>query len=77
VSGRADGLSSPAASMSMVAELLKGWIDIAAANRVHWGSRSTLVSDMSHFPELTTELEVLRSKHSVDLIDDEADALWI
>jgi hypothetical protein len=38
VLGNADGPSSLAASLSMVAELLKGRIDTAAANGVHWGT---------------------------------------
>jgi hypothetical protein len=33
--GSADSLSSLEASMSTVAELLEGQIDVAAANRVH------------------------------------------
>jgi hypothetical protein len=37
VLGSADGTSSLAASMSMAAELLKSWIDVAAANGVRWG----------------------------------------
>jgi hypothetical protein len=36
-----------------------------------------LVAAVSHFPELKTELEVLESRHSVDLTEDEAGALWI
>jgi hypothetical protein len=35
-----------------------------------------LVSTMSHFPELTCEVELLRSGWNVDLTKDEADALW-
>jgi hypothetical protein len=31
---------------------------------------------MSHFPELKTDLEVLRSEHNADLTEDEVDALW-
>jgi hypothetical protein len=34
-----------------------------------------LVATVSHFSELKTELEVLGSRHSMDLIEDEADAL--
>jgi hypothetical protein len=73
--GSADSLSSLEASMSTVAELLEGQIDVAAANRVHWGSCSALVIAVSHFPELKAELEVLGSGHSADLTEDEADAL--
>jgi hypothetical protein len=36
-----------------------------------------LVAAVSHFPKLKTELEVLGSGRSADLIEDEADALWI
>jgi hypothetical protein len=32
---------------------------------------------MSYFPELETELGVLGSRQSVNLIEEEADALWI
>jgi hypothetical protein len=72
----ADGPSSLAASLSTVAELFKGWIDAATTDGVHWGSHSTLVAVVLHFPELETELEVLGSGCSVDLIEDEVDALW-
>jgi hypothetical protein len=45
----ADGLSSMAASMSTVVELLEGRIDTAATNRVRWGSHSALVAIVPHF----------------------------
>jgi hypothetical protein len=77
VLGSADGSSSLETSMSIVAELLEGWIDVAAANGVYWGSRSTLVATVSHFSELKTELEVLESKPCADLTEGEVDALWI
>jgi hypothetical protein len=77
VLGSTVGPSSLAASMSMAAELLKGRIDTAAANGVYCGSRSTLVAAVLHFLELKTELEVLRSGCSADLIEDEVDVLWI
>jgi hypothetical protein len=48
----ADDLSSLAASMSMVAEPLKGRIDTTVANGVCWGTRSTLVATLLQFPEL-------------------------
>jgi hypothetical protein len=76
VLGSVDGPSSLAASMSTVAELLEVWIDAAAANGVCWGSCSTLVAAVSHFSELETELEVLRSRRNVDLTEGEADAVW-
>jgi hypothetical protein len=50
VLGSADGPSSLAASMSVAVEILKGQIDVAVTNRVHWGSRSTLVATVMHFP---------------------------
>jgi hypothetical protein len=75
VLGSTDGLSSLAASMSMAAGLLEGWIDATAANGVCWGSHSAFVAAVSHFPELKTELEVLGSRHIIDLTEDEADAL--
>jgi hypothetical protein len=66
VLGGINGTSSLAASMSMTAELLEGWIDIGAANGVHWGSHSALVAAVLHFLELKTELEVLGSGHNMD-----------
>jgi hypothetical protein len=75
VLGSADGSSSLAASMSMTAELIEGRIDAAATNGVCWGSYSALVSTMSLFPELKTKLEVLGSWRSVDMTEEEADAL--
>jgi hypothetical protein len=75
--GSADEPSSLAASMSTVTELLEGQIDVVASNGVYWGSHSALVAAVLHFPELKTELEVLGSERSLNLIEDEADALWI
>jgi hypothetical protein len=77
VLGSIDGTSSLTTSMSTAAELLEGQIDATTANRVCWESRSMLVAAVSHFPKLKTELEVLGSGRSADLIEDEADALWI
>jgi hypothetical protein len=37
--------------------------------------RSTLVTVVSHFPELKTKVEVLRSRCSVDLTEDVVDTL--
>jgi hypothetical protein len=71
-----DGPSSLVASLSMMAELLKGRIDIMAANGVRWGTRSALVAAMSHFSELKSELELLGSRQNEDLTHDQADALW-
>jgi hypothetical protein len=70
-----DGPSSLVASLSMMAELLKGRIDIMAANGVRWGTRSALVAAMSHFSELKSELELLGSRQNEDLTHDQADAL--
>jgi hypothetical protein len=77
VLGSVDGLSSLATSMSRATELLEGRIDTTTTNRVHWGSRSVLVGSVSHFLELKTEPEALGSGRSIDLTEDEADALWI
>jgi hypothetical protein len=49
--------SSPlATSLSVVVELLEGWIDTAVANGVRWGIRFALVAALSHFLELEAEL---------------------
>jgi hypothetical protein len=77
VLGNTDGLSSLAASMSTVAKLLKGRINVAAANGVCCGFCSLLVATVLHFLESETELAVLRFGHSANLTLDEADALWI
>jgi hypothetical protein len=45
----------------MVAELLEGRIDTTVANGVRCGTQSTLVSALSHFLELKSELEILGS----------------
>jgi hypothetical protein len=62
-----DGSSSLAASLLRVVELFEGRIDAVAANGVCWGSHFMLVATVSHFLELKTELEVLRSGRNVDL----------
>jgi hypothetical protein len=54
-----DGPSSLAASLSTAVKLLEGRVDVVAANRVHWGTRSALVVTVSHIPELETKLELL------------------
>jgi hypothetical protein len=77
VLGSDDGPSSLAATMSMAAGLLEARIDAVATNGIHWGSHSTLLVTVSHFPKLKAELEVLGSGRSADLIADEANALWI
>jgi hypothetical protein len=35
-----------------------------------------LIATLSHFPELKTKLELLRSGRKADLSEDGADALW-
>jgi hypothetical protein len=75
VLGNVDGPSSLAASLSMVAELFKGRIETAVANGVYWGSRSTLVAALTHFPELKSELELHGSRRNADLTGDQVDAL--
>jgi hypothetical protein len=54
----------------------RGLDQCRAANGVCSGTQSTLVIAMSHFPELKSELEVLRSRRNADLTGDQADALW-
>jgi hypothetical protein len=71
----ADGLSSLAASLSMVAKLHEGCIDATAANEVHCGTRSVLVSTLSPFLELEIKLEMLGSGHDVGLMEDRVRAL--
>jgi hypothetical protein len=68
--------SSLVTSMTVATELFKNWIDAATANGVLWGSHSALVPVVSHFQELDVDLEVVGSRHSVGLIEDEVDALW-
>jgi hypothetical protein len=40
------------------------------------GGRSTLVTVLSHFPELEAKLELVGSGRGTDLNDDQSDALW-
>jgi hypothetical protein len=51
-------------------------IDAATANGVRWGTQSTLVTILSHFPELKSELELLGARRNADMFDNQADALW-
>jgi hypothetical protein len=71
VLGRADGPSSLAASLSMVAELLEGWVDAVAAYGFRWGIRSALVTALSYFLKLEAELEFLESGRNVALMEDQ------
>jgi hypothetical protein len=72
----ADGSSSLEESLSTAVELLEGWVDATAANGVYWGTRSMLVTALSHISELDAKLELLGSGCNVDLMEDEVDALW-
>jgi hypothetical protein len=72
VLGSTNRLSSLAMSMSVPVELLEGRIDAIAANGARWASHSALVAVVLHFPEL----EVLGSRRSADLTEDEAGILW-
>jgi hypothetical protein len=76
VLGKASEPSSPATSLSMVAEEVEIWINTMAANRVRCETQSVLVAVLLHFPELKSKLELLRSKRNADLSDDQVDALW-
>jgi hypothetical protein len=71
-----NGSSSLAASMSAVVELLEDRIDATATNNVYWVSHFVLVTAMSHFLELKSELVLLGSRRNADLTEVEADALW-
>jgi hypothetical protein len=70
-----DGTSSLAASLSTVVEMLECWINVVAANGVHWGTRSALVAALLHFLELKFMLELLKSECNADLTEDQLDAL--
>jgi hypothetical protein len=73
---RVNGSSSLAVSLYSATELLEGRIDASATNGVHWGTRSALAANLSHFPELGTEPELLGSGCSTDLTEVQVDALW-
>jgi hypothetical protein len=72
-----DGPSSLAASLSTVAELLEGRVDASAANGVRYGTRSALVTTLSHFLELEAGLELLGSKLNAVLTEEQVDVFWI
>jgi hypothetical protein len=65
-----------AVPLSMAVELLEGWVDAMAANRVCCGTLSALVAALSYLPELEPVLELLRSGCNMDLTEDQVDALW-
>jgi hypothetical protein len=67
---RVDGSSSLVMSLSLVVELLKGRIDVMAADRVHWGTQSVLADTLSPFPELVVDLELVGYGQSADLTKD-------
>jgi hypothetical protein len=68
-------MSSLAMLMSLATELIKDSVDVVAANGVSCGTRSVLGTALSHFPELDTELELLRSGRNTGLMEDQVDAL--
>jgi hypothetical protein len=61
----------------MAVELLEGQVVAAVSNGVGWGTRSALVTALSHFLELEVELELLGSGRNTVLPEDQVDALWI
>jgi hypothetical protein len=73
---RSNEASSLAVSLPSVANLIKGRIDVVAANRVHWGARLALTAALSHFPELEPELELHVSRYNADLTEGRVDAFW-
>jgi hypothetical protein len=75
VLGSAGGSSSLEASLAMVAEEVENRINTTVANGVRWGTQSTLVAVLSHFPKLEPELEFLKTGQDADLSDDQANAL--
>jgi hypothetical protein len=61
--------------MSTVAELLEGQVDTVAANGVRWGTRSVLVTVLSHIPELEAKAELLGFGRNAVLTENRVDAL--
>jgi hypothetical protein len=72
----ADGSSSLVVSLSSVAQLLEGCIDVATANGICLVTRSALATTLSHFSKLGIELKLLGSECSTDLVVGQVDALW-
>jgi hypothetical protein len=72
---RSDGSSSLVVALSSAVELLKDCFDPTTANGVRWGTQSTLIVALSHFPELGTELELFGARRNADLTEDQVDAL--
>jgi hypothetical protein len=71
-----DETSSPAASLSLVEDLIEGRVDVVATNRVRWGSRLALTAALSYFSELEPELDVLGSGRNADLTEGQLEPLW-
>jgi hypothetical protein len=63
-------------SLATVVEEVEKRINVVAANGVWWWVRSALVTVLSLFPKLETELELLGSVWGIHLSDDQVDALW-
>jgi hypothetical protein len=57
-------------------DLIKGHVDAATTNGVHWGARLALTAVFSHFPKLELELELLGSGYNVDLTKDQMEVFW-
>jgi prophage DNA circulation protein len=74
VAGRSSSLVAPLATM---VEEDEKWTNATTANGVRWRARSALVTVLSHFPELETEVELLGSGRGTDLSDDQSDALLL
>jgi hypothetical protein len=71
-----DEMSSLAASLSLVEDLIEGRVDAAATNRVRWGSWLALTAALSYFSELEPELDLLGSGRNADLTKDQIEPLW-
>jgi hypothetical protein len=67
---------SLAALLSSTADLIGGHVDDVAANGVHSGAWMVLITALSHFPKLVTELDRLGSRHNTNLTEGQLDALW-
>ena len=76
VLGASQGPSSLPAALESVADAVENRLDAAATNGVRWGTRSSLVVTLSHFPELEAELELLGSGRDAETSEAELDRLW-
>jgi hypothetical protein len=61
--------------LSSAVEQIEDRVNTATANGVRWGTRSRLAAALSHFPKMEVELELIGSRHNVDLAEDQVDAL--